>query len=151
MNIYGGRVSQSCLSFQNFVDNLQQKIILLQPLLLLNYAVVGNVDIQPYQIKYMGHVWHPTKSAPKRMTRIINQLVRPIYPKHTVVVIIYGSGNWYCFLYSVTQYNSIWFLLSWFTLGFFRILLIVSSERWSVMIIVTKLLSINWWIWKVIS
>ena len=93
MNIYGGRVAQSCLSFQNVVDNLRQKIIILQPLLLLNYAVVGNLDIQPYQIKYMGHVWHPTESAPKRMTRIINQLVRPIYPKHTVVVIIYGSGN----------------------------------------------------------
>ena len=93
MNIYGGRVAQSCLSFQNFVDNLQQKIILLQPLLLLNYTVVGNVDIQPYQIKYMGHVWHPTEYAPKRMTRIINQLVRPIDPKHPVVVIIYGSGN----------------------------------------------------------
>ena len=70
-----GRVAQSCRPIQKFFDHFHHKILLLQPLLLLNQAVVGNVGIHSYQIKYMEHDWHPNAPAPKRMTVISNQLV----------------------------------------------------------------------------
>ena len=54
------------------------------------------------------------------------------------------------FSYSMPQNYSILFLLAWLTLGFFRILLVVSSVVWSSMIIVTELLSIYFCIWKFI-
>ena len=50
---YDVRVAQSCQYSQNFVNNFHHKILLLQPLLLLNQAVVGNLCIQPDQIKCM--------------------------------------------------------------------------------------------------
>ena len=53
MDRSGGRVAQSCQYFQKFVNHCHNKILLIKPLLLLNQDVVGDVGIQPYQIKYI--------------------------------------------------------------------------------------------------
>ena len=55
------------------------------------------------------------------------------------------------FSYYVPQNKSRWFLLAWFTLGFFLVILIVSSGVRSVVIIVTTLFSIHCWIWNFLS
>ena len=89
----GGRVSQNWQYFQTFVEHCHYKIFLLQPLLILNQAVVGNLVIHPYQIKCMEHGWHQNTPAPKIMMAIINQQVLPIKYKNPLVVIIYGYGN----------------------------------------------------------
>ena len=87
------RVVKSCQYFQKFVNHCHLKNLLLQHLLLINQAIVGNPVIHPYQIKCMEYYWNTNAHAPNRMTEISNQLVLQINSKNPVVVIIYGSGN----------------------------------------------------------
>ena len=96
----------------------------------------------------MEHDWHPNDTATKIMMSIINLLFLSINYKHPVVVIIYDSGYWYFFSYSVPQTSSIWLLLGWADPGFFQILLVVSFGVWSVVTIVTTFLSNRCWIWR---
>ena len=58
---------------------------MLQPLLLLNQYVVGNVEIYPYQIKLMEYYWNPNDPASKitdwfQMTLYTRLLERPGRP-----------------------------------------------------------------------
>ena len=75
MDLSGGRVAQICRYFQKFIYHLKHKILVIQPLIILNQDVVCNAFIQPYQIIFMEHDWHKNMSALKRMTVISNQLV----------------------------------------------------------------------------
>ena len=89
----GEIVAQSfqCL-LKNF-DPCQHKILLIQPLLLLDQYVVGNVIIHPCKINCMEHGWNPIFPELKITMEIINQLVLPIKYNHPVVIIFYGYLN----------------------------------------------------------
>ena len=75
MDVSGGRVAQSCQYFQKFVDHYPHKILLLQPLLLPNQAISGNVDIQTHQSKCIEHDWKPNVPVQKIIRTISNQQV----------------------------------------------------------------------------
>ena len=75
MDGYGGIVSKTFRSFPKFVKPFQNKILILQPLLLLDRTVAGNLGILPYQIKCMEYGWNPNAHAPKIWTVISNKLL----------------------------------------------------------------------------
>ena len=77
--VFHGRIwwkSSSKFSiFPKVCRPLPAQILLIQPLILLNHYVVGNVGIHPYQIKCMEHYWNSNVPVLKIMAVISNQLV----------------------------------------------------------------------------
>ena len=71
----GERVSKSCQYPQKCFGHFQHKILLLQTILLLNQAVVDEIGINPYLLKYMERDWHTNSPATKIISVISNKMV----------------------------------------------------------------------------